>query len=260
MQKGNQEPPLSLSQRAYLLAESLKSVISSIAIFFLLLLGYFILGIVINDPLLVLLTYAILASPFLIWLLIKSHSFYRELKVWNDQYLQNAYVLVFDTTVPKGNSTAEKVLSLTSLIFPQLRADYIDYYYVTNFVKLLIKKKFAKPRDKQILASMNYSVNNEYSVDLALKTLDGYFIVKDFKDKVVSIEDLKFLVNLVSRKFRNKYLKPFVFRIIVVAKDYDQLLYNRESLERIISSELKTKLKIDLVLEEPEGYSALWVS
>ena len=78
-------------------------------------------------------TYAILASPFLIWLLIKSHSFYRELKVWNDQYLQNAYVLVFDTTVPKGNSTAEKVLSLTSLIFPQLRADYIDYYYVTNF-------------------------------------------------------------------------------------------------------------------------------
>jgi hypothetical protein len=36
-----------------------------------------------------------------------------------------------------------------------------------------------------ISESMNYKVSSEYSVDLALRT-PGYFIVKDFKDKVVA--------------------------------------------------------------------------
>jgi hypothetical protein len=113
-----------------------------------------------------------------------------------------------------------------------------------------------------ISESMNYKVSSDYSVELALRTSDGYFIVKEFKDKVVSLEDLKHLVKLLSRKFRDIDAIPpsvDIFRVIVVAKAYDESFLNRETLEKRMTTELKANFKIDLILEEQTGYSVLWV-
>ena len=110
---------------------------------------------------------------------------------------------------------------------------------------------------------MNYKVSPEYSVDLALNTPDGYFIVKDFKDKVVSLEDLRHLAKILGHKFRN--IDPLatprldIFRVICVAKAYDEALLN-ETLEKQMTEQLKIKFKIDLILEEKVGYSVIWVS
>ena len=60
------------------------------------------------------------------------------------------YTLIFDTTIPKGNTTGEKVLSLASLIFPQLRADYFDYYYVANFAKAFNLPNHGRTKLKQV--------------------------------------------------------------------------------------------------------------
>ena len=253
-------PSLSLPQQAYVLASSLRSIIFTLAIFLIFTICYFSLGILVDDPLLFLLLVMVVISPFLIFTLIKTRRFYKELNAWNEQYLESSYTLIFDTTVPKGSTTGEKILSLASLIFPQLRQDYLDYYYTTNFVKLFFKKRFTDSWEKKIRASLNYKVNREYHLDVALKTLEGYFIIKDFGDNVVSVKDIKDLIVTISDKFRNKYRRLDVLRMIVVAKDYDPPFFNRESLEQLFNTELKSKLKIDLIVQEEVGYTVLWVS
>lgn len=87
---------------------------------------------------------------------------------------------------------------------------------------------------------MNYKVSPEYSVDLALRTPDGYFIVKDFKDKVMSFEELGYLIKILSRKFRDKDAIPpriDIFRVICVAKAYDESFQNMYILEKQMTKE-----------------------
>jgi hypothetical protein len=114
-----------------------------------------------------------------------------------------------------------------------------------------------------ISESMNYKISSDYSVDLALRTPDGYFVVKEFKGKVVALEDLNHLVKLFSRKFRDIDAIPprvYIFRLIVVAKAYDESFLDRETLRKKMTRELKANFKIDLILEENVGYSVLWVA
>jgi hypothetical protein len=257
---GSHESPLSLPQQAYVLASSLRSVIYNMTILLVLVIGYFSLGVLVDDSLFFLVASVIIILPFLIFMIVRSKRFYNELNTWNEEYLQSSYTLIFDTTIPKGNTTGEKVLSLAGLIFPQLRADYFDYYYVANFMKAFFKRKFTKSWKEKTQASLNYRVGQKYYLDVALRTLEGYFIVKDFGDNVVTVDNLKELIMTISNKFRDKYWRLNVFRIIVVARDYDQPFLNRESLEQIINSELKAKFKIDLIVQEEFGYSVLWVS
>jgi hypothetical protein len=259
-EKRNNEPPLSLSQQAYVLASSLRGIIDSLALLFVALIIYFLFGILVEDPLGVLLIIMVIYAPFLAFMLIRSRRFYRELNTWNEQYLQNSYILVFDTTIPQGNSTGEKILNLARLIFPQLRTDYFDYYYVSNFVRFLLKKISAKSWDNILQSSQNYRIDQSYSVDVALKTLEGYFIVKDFKDHVVTVNDLEYLLKITRHKFRNWRLQSNIFRIIVVARDYDQSFLNRESLEQIMKRLVRANLKVDLLVEEQKGYSVLWIT
>ncbi|MGB7661757.1 MAG: hypothetical protein WBL67_03390 [Nitrososphaeraceae archaeon] len=84
--------------------------------------------------------------------------------------------------------------------------------------------------------------------------------MKSFGDSVVTVDNLKELIMTISNKFRNKYGRLDVFRVIVVARDYDQPFLNRESLEQMMKGELKSKFDIDLIVEEQVGYTVLWIS
>ena len=106
---------------------------------------------------------------------------------------------------------------------------------------------------------MNYKVNG-YTFDFALKTDDGYFIIKDFQDKIVNIDDIKQLIDKAKSKFKNKYQLTHIFRILIVAKNYDNSFHERKSLEEIMTKEIKSKLKSDLIVKENIGYSLLWIS
>lgn len=88
---------------------------------------------------------------------------------------------------------------------------------------------------------------------MANKTDEGYLLVKDFKDKVVSSEDLKELAKMAKEKLTH------IFRVISVAKTYDESFLNRETLEKQMTTQLRSSFKIDLILEEKVGYSVLWV-
>ena len=267
MQKERDASPLSLSQRGYLIAKSLdhfRRLSRALIAFnsFFLALGWIMLYYQVVDILVLVILELSLATGYsAITYFFNARRSSRRLKQWNEDYLEEAYVLVFDTTVPKGKTTGEKILNLAGMIFPELRPDYVDFlsWDDSDRLKVYFKRRFGKSEEQNILDSFNHKIDS-YSLDLALRTLSGYFIVKDFGDKVVTLEDLKQLIEVVRRKFKDKYQRTFVYRVICVAKKYDQPFLQRESLEHYMAKSLRTNFKVDLLVEEKVGYSVLWIS
>jgi hypothetical protein len=250
----------SISQRAYLIAKSLSELTGLPFIWFVLILVIFLL-IFFHPPSnrmfpdfvkVGALAGVAYTSFILVWFIIKARRLNQNFDDWERDYIEQVYTLVFDTTIPKGNTTAEKILNLAMAVFPELRPDYIPTR-LRDRIKLHFKRKLDKPQHIIVSESMNYKVSPEYSVDLGLKTQEGYFIVKDFKDKVVSFEELRYLAEILGHKFRD------IFRVICVAKAYDESFLNEIS-ERLMTEELKANFKIDLLVEEKVGYSVLWTS
>jgi hypothetical protein len=203
---------------------------------------------------------AIVFSVYTIRHFISGRRISRRVEDWNEDYLEQSYILVFNTSIPKGETTAERILTLASSIFPQLRSDYKDLSFgYTDRIKSYFKRKFRVSKASSDLSKYIDRAVGSYFLDLALKTEDGYFIVKDFNDKVFTLEDLKQLVQIIRTKFKDKYQRPFIFRVLCVAKVYDGSFLNTETLEKQMK-ELSAGFKIDLLKEENVGYSVLWVS
>jgi hypothetical protein len=263
------EPTLSISQRAYIISKDLRYLVDSLRTLLFVNLFFLALGWINTihhfDETLYLFVYLELSFftvYFLVRFLLKSP--YKKIEQWSEDYLEDAYTVVFNTTIPKGDSSAERILILASAIFPQLRDDYQDL--ISNPIhkfKLYIKRKIIRSKKQYGVSKIfNYKVNSD-SVDLAVKTEEGYFIVKDFKDKAVSVGELKDLIRILTRKFRVVTEIPpriDIFRVICVAKTYDDPFINRETLEKLMTQELKVNFKIDLIIEEKVGYSVLWIS
>jgi hypothetical protein len=179
-----------------------------------------------------------------------------ELNKWKEDYLRQSYLLIFETSIPKGNDTAEKVINLSSLVFPELRPDYIHYspYYsdhINNFFRKIMKREYKLKRNYQ---------SKDYLFDLVFKTLRGYYIVKDFGDELVTTSHIQMMIRVISKAFRNKYQRTFVFRVACIAKHYDSQFMNRGSLEKVMIDVVTSNIKIDLFIEEKKGFSVIWIS
>lgn len=160
---------------------------------------------------------------------------YWDIQYWYHDYLRQTYTLIFETTVPKGRTTGEQILNLAKIVFPELRVKY---------------PRSLPSVEKRKTEGMTKSL----SVDMAIKTVEGYFFIKDFKDKVAKEDDVDRLI----QKIQDKHLP--IFRIICVAKKYDKAFI--QSVHRT-SRELGSKepaLGVDLLIKEKVGYSVLDVS
>jgi hypothetical protein len=254
---------LSLSQRAYVIVKSLRGASRWLLGLVIGILFFNILALIAwLDATLVFVSIVIsiaISAYIFGWFVIKAPHAYRKLQEWDEDYLESAYILIFDTTIPKGSSTGEKVFNLAKLVFPELRSDLyispLDKPTFPSFVKaLLSKKKITRNTNHgDISQSLNYTIDS-YILDVAYKTDEGYFLVKDFKDKIVTPADLRQLTTIVKEKFNR------IFRVICVAKAYDESFLNKVTLEKQMVKELKVNFKIDLILEEKVGYSVMWVS
>jgi hypothetical protein len=122
MQENHSSSTLSLSQRAYLIAESFRQISHEVFIAYL----FTILLLNIKDPKDIAAFNIVVISAIVLLLYIRARTFYRNFDHWNEDYLQQEYVLIFSTTIQKGNTSVEKVLNLTSQIFPELRPDYLN--------------------------------------------------------------------------------------------------------------------------------------
>jgi hypothetical protein len=273
LQQENTEPTLSLSQRAYVIAKSLRVASRWLLILVIGLLFFNIASIgswyfthseitardtyFYNATKYFLIASILISFYIVAWFFVKAPHAYKKLEEWDEDYLHNAYILIFDTTVPKGDSTGEKILNLSKLVFPELRSDLyvgaLDQPTFPAFISTLVRK-FSKSKATSEEPNFNYIVDGSYSVDLALNTKVGYFIVKDFKDTIVTLKDLKLFVELIQRKFKNK-----IFRTMCVARKYDRPFLQTDSLEHMMTKELKASFSLDLLVEEKVGYSVLWI-
>jgi hypothetical protein len=189
----------------------------------------------------------------IIWFVIKASYTYRRLSDWDEDYLHSAYILIFDTTLPKGKSTGEKLLNLSKMVFPELRPEIyysalLDKPTTSVFMKSLWNKlrRNASSENKAIFDQQI----NSYNLDVVFKTDKGYFIIKNYGDQVVTVDELNKFLDTASRHFSK------IFRIIIVSKDYEPRLKG-ESVDEQIKGPLKYRFPVDLIIEENVGYTAL---
>jgi hypothetical protein len=266
---------LSLSEKAYFSTKSLREFSTSVTWTSVLILGmgWFIIIFwryfrTITDPTL----YAAI-SFLLVWFTIflaldmfKGFRAYRKHSEWRKGFLYQQYILYFEATIPKGDTTAEKVFNLARLAIPELGYDYLS---LKDKIKSFLNIRKVESTNEIPLKSLDYKIYSQ-TLDLALKTKYGYFIIKDFGDIVVTFDDLKRLIQLVGVRFSNE-----IFRVICVAKEYDSPFFQPEWLEKNMTNELLTrtermtispatvifgKFGVDLLVDYSPGYSVLWVS
>jgi hypothetical protein len=266
------EPTSNLSQRAYLISWSLSItnyltlLTYGILVFLIVLVAFFAYSsdITVQDfkyDIDFIVTSAIITS---IGLASIYYFMYRRnnirLKEWQQDYLEQSYIIVFDTTIPKGNTTSEKVLNLSRAVFPELTREYRSYSFPGNRLAFFIKSKLKPSKLDPAPQTVTYK-GKPFSFDLVVPTVDGYFIIKDFKDKVVTSQDLKQLRDVAVSKFkdRSSFRGTEIIRILCVAKEYDQSLMQRETLELLTTKELKADFYMDLIVEEKTGFTVLWV-
>jgi hypothetical protein len=255
---------LTLSQKAYVNSEFLKAaskwllaLVSCITFFSALVLAGLLFTVSQNIPIFVgVIISFILAVYIIVWFVIKAPHAYRRLSEWNEDYLQSAYILIFDTTLPKGESSGKRLLYLASLVFPELRP---DIYYsalldkpTTGVFAKSLWNKIRHRKDSEVMAAAFDQKIDSYNLDVVYRIAKGYFIIKNFENQVVTSDELKKFLEVISKQYTK------IFRVIVVAKEYEPKLKG-ESLGEQIASWSGYNFPFDLIVEENLGYSVLWI-
>ena len=174
-----------------------------------------------------------LLSFLFVWVTYRGKAHTQEFESIERQFIRQSYLVNFETSVPEGETRVEKILNEAIHVFPALKE---------------IQRK-AKSTQSKIPYKIDQKINGE-TIHGIVSTKKGDFIVK-FYDKSVSESDLKNLVQLLS-KSRDK-----IFRVLCIAKDYDESLQSNKLVG--IMDKLPKYFKLDLIFEEEHGYSMLWI-
>lgn len=174
-----------------------------------------------------------LLSFLFLWITARGQSYKKELKSIESQLIRQSYLVNFETSIPEGQTKADKILNHSSLVFPELQ--------------VILRK--AKPGEKKLPYKQNQTIGGE-TIDVAVSTKKGYFVVKFF-DSVSKQTLEQFASNL------SKSGKPF-FRVLCVAKNFDDELQST-TLATILQN-LDLKFDMDLIFEDEQGYSMLWIN
>jgi len=174
-----------------------------------------------------------LLSFLFIWVTYRGKAHTEEFESIERQFIRQSYLVNFETSVPEGETRVEKILNEAIHVFPTLKE---------------VQRK-AKLKQTKIPYKLDQKFNGE-TIDGIVSTKKGDFIVK-FYDKTVSESDLKNLIKTLS-KSRDK-----IFRVLCVAKDYDEDLQSNKLVG--ILDKIPKYFKLDLIFEEEHGYSMLWI-
>ena len=193
--------------------------------------------------------FGVIFGWFLIWTLWKGKKLRNEMDEWEEAYLDQHYVLTFETNKPKGKTNGEKIFNMAQAVFPELR-----------------KKdgSFEKWKGKVV-------TDNGYEFDCIQTTNEDekkVFLAKHFGKNKIDLETLQELHDNIRKGPEAHTLKEKIqkfnliiaptFRLICVGEVYDDKFMNDESLQKVMD-ELDFNDPIDLILEKDGNYSVLWV-
>ena len=174
-----------------------------------------------------------LLSFLFVWVTFRGKAHTQEFESIERQFIRQSYLVNFETSVPEGETRVEKILNEAIHVFPTLKE---------------IQRK-AKLKQSKIPYKINKKINGE-TIDGIVSTKKGDFIVK-FYDKSVTESDLKNLIRLLTKS------QDKIFRVLCVAKDYDEVIQSNKLVG--IMDDLPKYFKLDLIFEEEHGYSMLWI-
>jgi len=163
------------------------------------------------------------------WVTYRGHKHTTELESIERQFIRQSYLVNFETSIPEGDTKVDKILNQAALVFPALK--YIKQKKSVNKIKL------------------NIQVNG-YAIDAIVPTKKGDFIVKFF-DNVVTYDEIKSLCEKLSKS------RVRIYRVLCIAKDFQQELQTPKLVD--LMDDLTTYFKVDLIFEEEQGYSMLWI-
>ncbi len=174
-----------------------------------------------------------LLSFLFLWITYRGQAYKKELKTIENQLIRQSYLVNFETSIPEGTTRIEKILNHSSLVFPELHS-------------LLGRDK---SEGKKLPYKTNQTIGNE-TVDIIVATKKGDFIVKFFDD--ASIKAIEQFAQTLSKSNKR------IFRVLCVAKNYDEELQSNQLSS--LMQKLGLKFDMDLIFEEEQGYSMLWIN
>ncbi|MEM2785982.1 MAG: hypothetical protein QXW37_00855 [Candidatus Nitrosotenuis sp.] len=172
-----------------------------------------------------------LLSFLFLWITYRGHIHRKELKSIEGQLIRQSYLVNFETSIPEGKDRVERILNHSCLVFPELQT--------------LLRGK----SDKKLPVKLNQKVGAD-TVDILVSTKKGDFIVKFFDN--VSFSILEQFANNVSKSGK------LIFRVLCVAKNYDEDLQSPQLSS--LMQKLNLDFDMDLIFEDEQGYSMLWIN
>lgn len=174
-----------------------------------------------------------LLSFLFLWITYRGQAYKKELKTIENQLIRQSYLVNFETSIPEGTTRVEKILNHSSLVFPELHS--------------LFGRDMSE--GKKLPYKTNQEICNE-TVDIVVPTKKGDFMVKFFDH--ASFDAINHFAQAVSKSNKR------VFRVLCVAKNYDEDLQSAQ-LSSLIQK-LGIEYDMDLIFEEDQGYSMLWIN
>jgi len=168
-----------------------------------------------------------------LWVTKRGNDHKKEFESIEGQFIRQTYLVNFETSIPEGQNKVEKILNQAIHVFPTLKD---------------VQRK-SKEKQTKIPYKIDQHVGG-LALDAVVATNKGEFIVK-FYEKSVSFSDIQELVNTLI-KSRDK-----IFRVLCVAKDYDEEVQSNKLVD--IMDKMPKYFKLDLIFEEENGYSMLWI-
>jgi hypothetical protein len=168
-----------------------------------------------------------------LWVTKRGNDHKKEFESIEGQFIRQTYLVNFETSIPEGQNKVEKILNQAIHVFPTLKD---------------VQRK-SKEKQTKIPYKIDQHVNG-LALDAVVATNKGEFIVK-FYEKTVSFSDIKELVNTLIKS------RDRIFRVLCVAKDYDEEIQSNKLVD--IMDKMPKYFKLDLIFEEENGYSMLWI-
>jgi len=174
-----------------------------------------------------------LLSFLFFWTSYRGNTHKKEFESIERQFVRQSYLINFETSLPEGDSRIEKILNQSIHVFPTLKEIY----------------RVAKKEEKKIPLKTNQKIHNQI-LDAVVQTKKGNFIIKFFQPSA-NYQEIKNLVDDLS-KSRQK-----IFRVLCISPQFDKVFQSNQLVD--LMSKLPKEFKLDLIIEENQGYSMLWI-
>lgn len=172
-----------------------------------------------------------LLSFLFLWITYRGNVYKKDLKSIENQLIRQSYLVNFETSIPDGETRIDKILNHSCLVFPELQS-------------LL----GGKMEGKRLPYKIDQTIGGQ-RVDAVVPTKRGLFIVKFFDH--VSFDMLEKLSNDLKGG-------KAIFRVLCVAKNYDEELQSSQLSS--LMQKLNLEFDMDLIFEDEQGYSMLWIN